>query len=160
MGAIDEGIEKKTARRIEKIVEAFLAGRGVGGDAGARDALMGLFDHESALAARRDFGDLDVVKPRQRRQFALQGRDEFVGLFALDFQGHAPGVVAHEAAEGKTRREAISEGPKADALHGAAQAQTQARYLSLRLARGGFHQPTLLSRALALASAARPSTQA
>ena len=90
----------------------------------------------------------------------MQGRNEFLGAFAFDFHGHAPGVVAHEAAERKTRREAIGEGPEADALNRAAQAKTQARHLSLRLARGGFHQPAFLSRALLLASPARASIQA
>ena len=104
MGAIDERIEIKAARRIEQIVEAFVADRGVGADAGARRPAARRVDDEALAADRRDRRDLDRVDARERRRRLPERGEEFSGPGAFDLDQHALGVVAHEAAE--SRRDA------------------------------------------------------
>ena len=131
MGAVDEGIEMKAARRIEQFVEAVLAGRGVGGDAGASPRRR--CSPRSRSPSRRVGATARSrrVDPRQRRRLAPQRGDELADARALDLDQHAVGVVGDEAAERVAARQPIDERAEADALHRAAHAQAEALRCSI-----------------------------
>jgi hypothetical protein len=126
MGAVDEGIEMKPARRIEEIVETGLAGRGVRRHPRRHFAGDALLDAEARPAAHRQRRRLDRVEPGERRPLRRERGDETLGIAPLDLDQHPLGVVQHPPGEPEPSREPKDEGAHADPLDRAANPDPEA----------------------------------
>lgn len=117
--AVDEGMAPAPVGGIEQLGEAVRAGGGIRRHRGIRRAVETDFYLEAAHVARRRFRRLHGRHAGQRRRFGLEPRDEILDRRhgALHLDVHALAVVAHPAGEVQFLRQAIDEGPEADALH-------------------------------------------
>ncbi len=118
MGAGDERIEMKPARPIEEVVEAGVAGFGVGNDASPQGAGNASADLEALAAFDRQRRQIDPVDAGKRWTFALKVFDESVGRRPFDLNQDAVAVVQHETSQSVARGESIDERAEADTLHG------------------------------------------
>jgi len=128
MRAVDEGVAPAAVGGIEQLGEAVRAGGGIGRHRGIRRAVATDFYFEAACIAERRFRRLHRGDARQRGRFRLQPDDQRLDCLrrALRLDVHALAVVAHPAGELQLLRQAIDEGPEADALHLTAHADAAA----------------------------------
>ena len=122
--AVDERVAMTAVGRIEQLVEAGGAHRGVGRDAGAHHAVPALDDAETRRRRLRDRRRLDLRDARQRRRLAAQPLDQRGdrSLRAGHIDLHAIAVVEHAAIELQLGRQPVDERPEAHALHQSAHA--------------------------------------
>ncbi len=108
--------------RVEELPQAVVAGCDVGRDERALRGCAALGDREACPAGRFDDGERDGLDLSEPRRLAAQlGSEGFERpRFTLRFDHDAAPVVSHEPRELVASREAVHEGPKADALDDAA----------------------------------------
>ncbi len=111
MGAVDKGIAKEAACRIEKLVETLPAGRGIRADARSAPAADAFADFEAGRAVRVDLLRLDRIDPREWRRIGLDhaanpsapGPSTSISTPALSFSTKPDNPICRASAKAKGR---------------------------------------------------------
>ncbi len=122
IGAVGERIAIAPVGRVGHFRGALLARGEVGGDERGRpDALFAAADRKLRAPLRGDWDLLEMSESGEGRAFGVQPRHESLHVVraAFHFNRDAVRPVAHPAGEVERACQAIDEGPKPDALHGA-----------------------------------------